>query len=292
VIRTGGLGKTYRDGTVALDGVDLEVPSGSVYGVVGPNGSGKTTLLGVLAGLRRATAGTVTIDTDPARIAVLPDTPRFDRWLTGREVVTLARDLVADPNSRRVDEVLDEAGLTDAADRQVGGYSRGMLQRVGMAATVVGDPELVLLDEPASALDPQGRREILDLIARLRGRATVLFSSHILSDVQQVCDAVGVLAAGRLIFQGPIEGLLSGSVVPAYEIRVRDDPAPLEAALAALPWVRSVDDAIPGRLAVEVESVEIAERDLAGVIAGAGVRLLSVGRIEPTLESVFLEMTR
>lgn len=178
MIRTDGLTKRYGS-NLALESVDLDVPDGSVYGLVGPNGAGKTTLLGILAGLRRASEGSVDIAADPKAVAVLPDAPRFDPWLTGREVVDLARHLTApDSPADRVDEVLGEAGLSDAADRTVGGYSRGMLQRLGVACTLVGSPRLVLLDEPASALDPLGRREVLDLIARMRGSATVLFSSR------------------------------------------------------------------------------------------------------------------
>ena len=187
-VRTVDLGKRYG-GHVALDGVGLVVSDGSVYGLVGPNGAGKTTLLAVLAGLRQPTGGRVELGLPRHSLALLPDTPQFDPWLTGREIVALSRHLVAPhlPESR-VDEVLADAGLTAAASRRVGGYSRGMLQRLGIAATVVGEPKLLLLDEPASALDPAGRREVLGLIDHLRGRATVLLSSHILADVQEVCD--------------------------------------------------------------------------------------------------------
>ena len=206
ILETTGLGKRY--GTqVALDGVDLAVAEGSVYGLVGPTGAGKTTLLALLAGLRRPTAGNVHCGVDRRATALLPDTPQFDPWLTGREVIALAKELVAPglPDDR-VDGALRDAGLADAATRRVGGYSRGMLQRLGLAATVVGEPELLLLDEPASALDPAGRREVLDLIAHLRGHATVVLSSHMLADVQEVCDTVGILRAGRLQFQGPLAG--------------------------------------------------------------------------------------
>lgn len=287
MIATHGLTKHYR-GAAALTDVDLDVPAGSVYGLVGPNGAGKTTLLGMLAGLRRPTAGEMHLASD--RIAVLPDTPRFDRWLTGREVVTLARCLVADPDPDRVDTALVDAGLAEAADRAVGGYSRGMLQRLGMAATVVGDPEIVLLDEPASALDPEGRRRVLDLVARLRGHATVLFSSHILADVQEVCDRVGVLVAGRLVFQGPLDGLLAGA--PSFEVRVRDDTAALVGRLRAASWVRDVTDEQPGVCVIDVHDTAAAEADIARVVAESGVRLISIRQRTPTLESVFLELTR
>jgi ABC-2 type transport system ATP-binding protein len=291
VIRTRGLTRRYGD-ALALDEVDLDVPEGSVYGLVGPNGSGKTTLLSILAGLRRPTAGEVVLGVEQGAVAVLPDAPRYDRWLTGREVVALAASLTsAGTDDDRLAAVLQECGLADAADRSVGGYSRGMLQRLGVAATVVGRPELVLLDEPASALDPAGRREVLDLVGRLRGRATVVFSSHILDDVQQVCDRLGVLRAGRLVFQGPTEDLLGTYTRPGWRIRLRGGGADVAAALAGQPWVRSA--AVDGERTVVVEAtdVERAERELAGALAASGARLVGVEPLAPSLEQVFLELT-
>ncbi|MDH3261027.1 MAG: ABC transporter ATP-binding protein [Acidimicrobiia bacterium] len=291
IVRTSQLRKDYGS-TVALRNVDLQVPSGSVYGLVGPNGAGKTTLLGVLAGLRRPTSGTVEIDAEWTKVAVLPDTPQFDAWLTGREVVDLARSLTdASVPASRVDEVLEQAGLADAARRTVGGYSRGMLQRLGVASTVVGRPTLLMLDEPSSALDPAGRREVLDLVARLRGEATVIFSSHILGDVQEVCDTVGILRAGELLFQGPINRLLVGSAVPTYRLRMRP---PSEAAVSALrdaPWVRSIERVSGEEVRIFVESVEAAEKHLAAALAGTDVRIVSFGPEAATLEQVFLELT-
>ena len=288
IVKTTGLTKRYGTHT-ALDGVDLAVPEGSVYGLVGPNGAGKTTLLALLAGLRKPTAGELTIAVAKRKVALLPDTPQFDPWLTGREVVELARGLMgvaADP-----DRVLADAGLADAADRRVGGYSRGMLQRLGLAATIVGEPEVLLLDEPASALDPAGRREVLDLIARMRGHATVILSSHILGDVQEVCDTVGVLRAGRLLFQGPIANLLVGRAVPAYRIKLRPPTDGVAAALRALPWVTGVEPDGPDTLRCNVSSLAEAESGLPGALAEAGARVVSLAPLAPDLEDVFLELT-
>ncbi|MEV6966011.1 ABC transporter ATP-binding protein [Hamadaea sp. NPDC051192] len=293
IVQTAGLTKRY--GThAALDGVDLSVPPGSVYGLVGPNGAGKTTLLGILAGLRRPTSGEIGVSAARSRVAMLPDTPQFDPWLTGREVVLLAAHLAAGPGGRpvtaeRADAVLADSGLADAADRRVGGYSRGMLQRLGFAATIVGDPELLLLDEPASALDPIGRREVLDLIARLRGRATVVFSSHILADVQEVCDRIGIMRDGRLLFQGTVEDLLVGRATPAYRVRLRGGAPEVEARLRDQPWVTDVRPETGGLL-VGVRTVTDAETHLAGVLAAAGAQVISLGPREADLEDVFLEL--
>lgn len=291
IVSTHRLRKEYGS-TVALDGVELRVPTGSVYGLVGPNGAGKTTLLGVLAGLRRPTSGTLNVEAPWSKVAVLPDTPQFDPWLTGREVVDLARAL-ADPSVPvdRVDAVLEQAGLADAAHRTVTGYSRGMLQRLGVASTVVGNPTLLMLDEPSSALDPAGRREVLDLVARLRGESTVIFSSHILSDVQEVCDTVGILRSGELLFQGPIEDLLVGSAVPSFLLRLRPPVDGVRAVLQSASWVRSVEQVGGDALRIAVRSVEDAERNLAGTLAGSGARVVSFSPEAATLEQVFLELT-
>ena len=289
-VRTVNLGKEYGD-TVALDSVDLTVAAGSVYGLVGPNGAGKTTLLGILSGLRRQTAGT--IDVSSTNVGVLPDTPRFDKWLTAREVVDLALSLAnAAIPGERVEEVLDDAGLSEAASRRVGGFSRGMLQRLGLAAAVVGEPDLLLLDEPAAALDPAGRREVLDLIARLRGRATVMFSSHILDDVQEVCDDIGILRRGELVYQGSLNGLLAGRHrVTTYEITVRGDGPVVGEALGRAGWVSAVD--VDGdRITLETEDREQAEHRLVSILASTGVSVVSVLPRERTLEDVFLEVTR
>ena len=290
MIRTSDLTKSYGS-TEALRGVDLRVEQGSTYGLVGPNGAGKTTLLGILAGLRRPTAGSIEIDVDRSRIAVLPDTPRFDPWLTGREVADLAQQLTVG-NADRVEQVLADAGLADAMDRAVGGYSRGMLQRLGVACTIVGEPSLVLLDEPASALDPLGRREVLDLIGRLKGSATILFSSHILADVQEVCDTVGILDRGDLVFQGSVETLLVGQAVPRYRVRVRPPADGVAGALAQHDWVQSVDRVGADELRVSVTSLDDAESNLAGALADAGARVVSIGPEAVTLEQAFLEVTK
>jgi ABC-2 type transport system ATP-binding protein len=292
MITTSGLTKHFGS-RVALDGVDLEVPEGSIHGLLGPNGAGKTTLLGIVAGLRSATSGTVTVAADHARIAVLPDTPRFDPWLTGREVVELARHLVdPDGSTDQVEEVLAEAGLHDAMDTAVGGYSRGMLQRLGVACTVVGSPRVLLLDEPASALDPLGRREVLDLTRRMRGTATVLMSSHILADVQEVCDTVSILDEGRLLFQGPLEDLLVGSATPRYVVRCRPPVEPVMAALEGHQWVRAITRPSPEELVLEVTDLEVAEEQLPAALAAAGARVVSMAPEAVTLERAFLELTR
>lgn len=290
MITTAGLTKDYGT-TRALDNVALNVTGGSVYGLVGPNGAGKTTLLGVLAGLRRATSGSV--ETGTSKVGVLPDTPLFDRWLTAREVVELSLNMSNGArDGDRVAAVIAEAGIADAADRAVGGFSRGMLQRLGVAATLVSEPELILLDEPCSALDPLGRREVLDLIGRLRGDATVVFSSHILADVQEVCDTVGILRQGRLVFEGPLEQLLVGKAQPQYLVRLRPPVEPVMDALRAVEWIEAVAPVSPEQIRVSGANLAMLERGLVPALAAAGAQVVSLAPDAPSLEDVFLEVVR
>ncbi|MGI9667296.1 MAG: ATP-binding cassette domain-containing protein [Acidimicrobiia bacterium] len=295
------LGLTKHYGSLrALDRVDLAVPSGSVYGLVGPNGAGKTTMLGILAGLRTPTDGTVTIDAPT--VGVVPDTPNFDRWLTGREVVELSRSLAnralavdgvgtneTPPNAPSA--ILERSGLADAADRRVRGYSRGMLQRLGIAASVVNEPDLLLLDEPAAALDPAGRREVLDLVRDLRGKSTVLFSSHILDDVQEVCDEIGILRRGELVYQGGLDGLLSRYVSNRFIVRVRSGADEIASSLDGQPWVSSASATDQGVVTVQVSNVDEAEAELVKVLAESGHSVQSIAPVSSSLEEVFLEVT-
>ena len=287
-LATHDLRKVYD--VAAVDGVELRVPRGATYGLIGPNGSGKTTLLSLVAGLRAATSGSVELPDGRHGMALLPDTPEFEPWLTAREVVDLARSMVA-PHlpAERVDRALEEVGMTEAADRRVGGFSRGMLQRLGLATCLVGDPQLLLLDEPSSALDPAGRREVLDLVARLAGDRTVVLSTHVLSDVQQACDVVGVLQSGRLRFQGPIDELLARTAT-AYRMRVGGDVAAVVAGLHAAPWVDEVVEEGNGVLRLAVADVAAAEAGVARVLADAGARLHAFGPAAD-LETAFLTLT-
>ena len=272
VVATHGLSKLYGD-TVGLDDVDLAVPRGVIYGLIGPNGAGKTTMLSILAGLRRPTAGSVELAVPRRSLGVLVDTPQFEPWLTAREVVDLARHLTAPELAQeRVDAVLTEVGLADAAGRRVGGFSRGMLQRLGLAGCLVGDPEVLLLDEPSSALDPAGRREVLDLVGRLAHTKTVILSTHILSDVQQVADVVGVIDHGTLRFQGPLTELLAHTS-SVYALQVRPPGDGLVEALGRQAW-----------------TVEAAEQAIPRLLAEHGAKLVAFNPATD-LEAAFLELT-
>jgi len=290
VVETVGLTRDYGGG--GLFDVDLLVPRGCVYGLVGPNGAGKTTMLSILSGMRRADRGVVRVSVPRPRIAVCPDVPEFDGWLTAAEVVELARSLVgAEPGGSSVADALALAGLADVGERAVGDFSRGMTQRLGLACALVADPELLILDEPTSALDPAGRAELLDLVSGMRGRRTVIFSSHILADVQRVADQVGVLRQGRLLYQGPTRALIETHLQPRWLVRVADDPTQLRAELGAQPWVTRVDPVAPDGLRVEATSMEQGERGIPLALATCRQRLISCEPVAADLEAAFLALT-
>jgi len=292
--------KTFKD-AVALDGLTLTVPPGSIYGFLGPNGAGKTTTLRILAGLALADAGGVRIlGRDVAGggadarslIGFLPDVPAFYKWMTAPEYLRFAGSLFGLSGKTlddRVAAMLELAGLTGVRTR-VGGFSRGMKQRLGVAQAVIHGPRLLLLDEPTSALDPIGRRDVLDMVASLRGRTTVFFSTHILADVERVCDTVAVIARGKVVAQSGIDELRSRrGGLNRLSIEV-DDPQRLWAAIADASWLRTVEAGEPGELLVTCDDVEAAQRELPALVGGLGLALRRFGVDELDLEDVFVDL--
>ncbi|MCB0880398.1 MAG: ABC transporter ATP-binding protein [Thermoleophilia bacterium] len=292
VVRTEGLVRAFGS-TRALDHLDMHVPEGCVYGLVGPNGAGKSTLLSILAGLRRPTSGTVVLGVDRRQVAMLPDAPRFEPWLTARELVDHARVLVDATIPRdRVDDALERAGIADAADRRVGGFSRGMTQRLGIATCIVASPRLLLLDEPTSALDPAGRRDVLELVRELAGDATVILSSHVLVDIARTCDIVGVLHHGRMRFEGEPEQL-AASGGSEWTIHLHDEaPASLLDALSDAPWSDDVRVVGHGLVRVHATDLDAAQLGLVAILADARVRVRAIEQTSTEFEQAFLELTR
>jgi ABC-2 type transport system ATP-binding protein len=289
-LATADLTKRYGK-TQALAGINLAIPDGSIYGLVGPNGSGKTTALEILAGLRHPTSGTVDLNVEGADVAYCPDVGDFEPWLTAAEVLDSASGLLGRPRTRgRIDEMLERVGIADAANRQVGGFSRGMRSRLGLAAGLIGDPKLLIADEPAAALDPAGRREIIDLLEGLAGSMTVLVSSHDLADVERICDQIGILVKGRIVYQGGLGELLDRAA-PALQVVVRPPADRLMAMLTAAPWARSVAESDPGVVRIDLADPVAAERELPQVLAKSESRLVEVGRAGVSLQDIFFELT-
>ena len=215
IVETHSLTKRYGSGVLAVDSVDMSVRRGEVYGFLGPNGAGKTTTLRMLLGLIRPTSGTATVaghapgsPAGLARIGALIESPGFYPYLSGRENLKVVADL-ASVDHKRVDEVLDMVELASRAGRKFGTYSTGMKQRLGVAAALLKDPDLLILDEPTNGLDPQGMAEMRKLIKDIgQGDRTVLLSSHLMGEVEQICDRVGVMSNGKLVTQSTVEQLL------------------------------------------------------------------------------------
>ena len=295
-----GLVKVYRE-TRALDGVDLAVPTGSVFGFLGPNGAGKTTTLRILTGLARATSGSasifshdVTTASSSARALVgfLPDVPGFYEWMTAEEFLRFAGGLFAlDARvlAERVSALLDLAGLAGVRTR-IGGYSRGMKQRLGVAQALINAPQLLMLDEPTSALDPIGRKEVLDMIASLHGRTTVFFSTHILADVERVCDTVAVLDKGRVVAHAPIDELKARYGAHRLLIEVDRSAEDLAATLLERDWVTGAEVSSDGSVSITVTDVEEAQRAIPRIIAERQLALRRFEGGEVTLEEVFVDL--
>lgn len=300
-----GLTKRYGE-VVALDHLDLEVPSGTIFGCLGPNGAGKTTLVRLLTGLARPTAGRATVaEFDVAtggaplhrRINTLDQQPQFYSWMSGRELLNFVGDLYGLRGSTlhtRVDEVLALTDLASAARRSVAGYSGGMRQRLGLAQALLNQPDVLFLDEPVSALDPAGRHDILRIIVGLRGRATVFMSTHILADVERVCDHVAILDKGRLVVTSTVADLQDRYAQPIFllepEAGMTDRITALIGDLRAAPWAGDVVEE-SGQIRVVVRDTTAASNAILPLVASRGVALQRFEHTRPSLEDIFLRLT-
>lgn len=308
VIQTRGLSKNF--GVVrALTDLDLDVPRNSITGFLGPNGAGKTTAIRLLLGLNRPTSGSAQIfgmdivKDSPRirqRVGYLAQDPRFYEDMTPREILRFtARFFFTGPHSKieqRVAEMLDLVGLADKADRPTRGFSGGERQRLGIAQAQINDPDLLILDEPAAALDPMGRADVLRIMEQLRERATIFYSTHILDDVQRVSDRVVILNRGELVTQGTVETLLAGDQGVVYKLTTLGDPEPSRQRLSSQPWVSALeiepsDEGHRWRVAVS-DPVEAQSRLLRLVMAEDGIDVIEYGREKLELEEIFMRLVQ
>jgi ABC-type multidrug transport system ATPase subunit len=292
VLQTRGLTKHF--GSVrAVDGVDLMVPRGEVFGFLGPNGSGKTTTIGMLLGLIHPTAGEAELfgeavspeQTRPLRrVGSLVGAPGLIPYLSGRDNLQVLARLNPQVKNGQVDALLARTGLSEASQRKVAGYSTGMKQRLGLAAALLHQPELLILDEPTNGLDPAGMREVRDLIGSLAAQGvTVFLSSHLLHEVEQICDRVAVLNRGKVVAQGAVGELLSKE--PVLRVRVASPQAAVEA-LRSLPGI--------SHLSANGAYVEVRGPQPEAVIAhlvGCGLAPKEAREERPDLENLFLKLT-
>ena len=305
-ISTAGLTKHFP-GVQALTDLTLEVPTGSIYGFLGPNGAGKTTALKMLAGLTRPTSGTasvagIPVEAGPAyrqAVGYLGQEPRFYGWMTGRETIAYVGSLYpadARPSKTRVQEMIDLVGIADAADRPTRSYSGGVRQRLGIAQALVARPAVLLLDEPVSALDPIGRREVLELMEKIKGEVTVFYSTHILDDVQRVSDHVAILDHGKLVRAQPTSELLSSFSRDRMRITLgfaTDDTA---VALTAIAGVISVEptgrdaDSRSYLLRIDAERSAEVQRGVTRLAADTDLTVIDNSLVREGLEDVFMRL--
>ncbi|MCY3693993.1 MAG: ABC transporter ATP-binding protein [Chloroflexi bacterium] len=294
VIRTDGLTKRYGE-ILAVDGLSMEVPRGRIFGLLGPNGSGKTTTMGMLLGLVKPTAGSFTLfgSNSPhveslRRLGAIVETPAFYPYLSGRDNLAYFQGIGCRSDATELDDLLEKVGLSDRADSRYRTYSLGMKQRLGLAYALLGDPELLFLDEPTNGMDPAGMAEVRDLIRSLgTGGRTVLLSSHLLHEVEQVCDSVAILSKGRLIAQGDVDDLVRPGGDERVRLRTTDNARAIEV-LEGLDWVASVE--------VDGDSLLVAaasERspEISTALGQAEVYVTEMAAEETSLEQYFLDVT-
>jgi len=300
-VEIAGLHKRYRR-VEALQGIDLVVPAGSVFGFLGPNGAGKTTTMKILMGLIRPSDGAARVlghdvgggTAVRARIGYLPQSPSFyERMRVYRILQFVARRFVAGSRqaiSERVEGTLALVGLSGKEDRRVGELSGGELRRLGIAQAYIGHPDLLILDEPSVGLDPAGRREVIDLLDALREKTTVFYSTHILDDVQRIADYIAVLDHGRIVSQGPIDEFrATGEVL--YRVGLSGDGESAINSLAAEPWVVTTTPLGDGAWRVEAADRATAEAELAPHLLAQGVVVTEIRPEQRSLEDIYLEIT-
>ena len=303
VITTNGLSKSFGE-VHALKDLDLQVSPKTIFGFLGPNGAGKSTTIKLLLGLIRPSNGGGTVlgkdivqDSVDIRsiVGYLPQDFRFYEHMSARQTLDYtAKFFFKGPQNeidKRVDEMLDLVSLTDKADRPIKGFSGGERQRLGIAQAEVNYPDLLILDEPAASLDPQGRRDVLEVMSRIRKYATIFYCTHILDDVQRVSDQVAIVNKGELITQAPIEELLAGTGEIIYTVTLRGDIESAYARAHGQPWVTGITTSQKGDQTlweVTVTDAEVAEDQLLSLLVSAGARVADFGRKEYSLEDIFL----
>ena len=297
VIQTDGLTKRYGR-VLAVDELSLNVPRGRIFGLLGPNGSGKTTLMSMLLGLVRPTGGSFSLFGQPSerggldqqlhRIGALIETPSFYPYMSGRNNLAYFQGISGRGDPAELDLLLEQVGLGGRGGDKFQTYSLGMKQRLGLAYTLLGDPELLVLDEPTNGMDPAGMAEVRDLIRELGGEnRTVILSSHLLNEVEQVCDSVAILSHGRLIAQGDVAELLQERGQPQVRLRTTDDRKAWEI-LNALAWVDSVS-ADNGYLVAGVDAARSWE--ITAALSRNEVYVSEMTPAQMSLEQYFLDVT-
>jgi ABC-2 type transport system ATP-binding protein len=285
--------------------MDLEVPDNVVFGFLGPNGAGKTTTIKLLTGFACPTTGSANVageKVEPGNMALrskigfMPDVPAFYDWMTGREFMHFAGELHRLPNheiNERTEELLKLVELKKASSRRIGTYSRGMRQRLGIAQGLINRPQVLFMDEPTSALDPIGRREALELIRSLKQTATIFMSTHILSDVERVCDVVGIINRGTLLTVSSVSDLQKKYARSIFEMEFIEDAAPFATELQRISWLAdpriTIENGQPV-LRVRAVDVEYARKELPRLVGESRLTLTRYELVLPDLEEIFVSI--
>ncbi len=299
-VETHGLTKKFGD-TIAVDEVELLVPRGSAFGYLGPNGAGKTTLIRTLLGLTRADGGTMSLLGYPVprerrealnRVGAIVDSPGFHAHLTGNENLAELAAARGNGADKRIGPALARVGLSERADQQVGSYSMGMRQRLGVAACLLGDPQLLILDEPMNGLDPAGMQEMRSMIRGLvdEGR-TVMLSSHLLDEVERTCDAVAIVDRGRVIRQGPIDSLIRGAGTTEVRIDAADPQAAVQVIGRSTLAARTALDGSQVVVTLPNGASKESVAEINRLLVQAGISVYGLREVRASLEDWFLSVT-
>lgn len=301
VLELNHVSKSFGSMEVIKD-LSFQVPEHSVFGFIGKNGAGKTTTMKMILGFLKADQGDIKVCGEQVTygnnktnryIGYLPDVPEFYGYMNSKEYLRLCGEVTGlkpDMIKKRTTELLQLVGL-DGVNRRIRGFSRGMKQRLGIAQALLNEPKLLICDEPTSALDPLGRKEILDILSLARERTTIVFSTHILSDVERICDSIGVLNQGKLVLQGAVSDIKEKYRKDILQIEVagRVNIKELEAGMLELPFVSRINSN-GNKLELQIGSVEQYGPDVLSYLVQKKIPLLRYELMEPSLEKVFLEV--
>ncbi|MGK9253002.1 ATP-binding cassette domain-containing protein [Paenibacillus humicus] len=284
----------------AVRDLSFTVGEGRCAGLLGPNGAGKTTTLLMLAGLLAPSGGSISFNGKSGGdireiIGYLPQYPAYPNWMSGREFLSFTGRLARLDRRDAADRssaILERVGLTDAADRRIGGYSGGMKQRLGIAQAIIHRPKLLLLDEPVSALDPLGRREVLELLLELKKETTILFSTHVLHDAEAVCDDILIIRDGRIALGGELRQVMREHTEPVLTVRFTEPRAEWTEALAELPCVRHADSRSVGVVLALKGNPEAAKTAVLKKIVDRAISISSLEFGQSTLEDLFVKAVR
>ena len=301
-IETNNLCKSFK-GFKAVDNLNLNVPEGSIYGFLGPNGAGKTTTIKMLTGLSQPTQGSIRINGSEVKfgslrnrtdIGFLPDVPNFYDWMTPVEFLKFSGEMFSIDRkvlAGRIESLMALVGL-EGIKKKIGGFSRGMKQRLGIAQALINEPRVVFMDEPTSALDPIGRKEVMDILLKLAAKVTVFFSSHILSDIERVCDRVVIMDKGKMVLEDSMEELRNkySKRIIAIETEKGESKLKLLRELEKKDWVEKVQDLDNGELQLYAADMCKAQHEIPAAFSATGAPLIKMNVLEPTLEDIFMKV--